>query len=61
MVKQLTTRELIFTPEEVKQKLGIPVDEETHNFQMWVDYRGLDCIETIRFVWRTEIEDGNGN
>jgi len=58
---QTVIRELIFSPEEAKQKLGIPEDEELHNFQMWVDYQGYDCIETIRFVWKAELKDGNGN
>ena len=57
----MTTRELILSPEEVKQKLGIPKEEEIHNFQMWVDSQGYDCIETIRFVWKTEIKDVVGS
>lgn len=60
-MSETVTRELTLSPEEIKEKLGIPADEEIHNFQMWVDYRGYDCIETIRFVWKKEVNDGNGS
>lgn len=60
-MKETVTREITLTKDELKQKLGIPAEDEISNMQMWIDYQGFDCPVNYRFVYKQEINNDDGS
>ena len=61
MVKQSVTREITFTLEELKERLGIPSEHDVYDIQMWVDHVGMGDIKQYRFPYKQRLNHGNGH